>query len=161
MYNVKGIPKLKSNFWPLKHMNILRIISFSKKNWIFFLKPFFGFFKLWQMSPPGQGEVRQESRKSASGVKKKCVGGKEKCVRGQGEVHQGSRKVLLLNVWYSAEALLLDPMMPLSLTPDKLLLDPWRTSPWPLTHFSLTWRAYFLELTKNGERKITNYFWKR
>ena len=76
------------------------------------------------MSPPGQGEVCQVSRKSASGVKKKCVGGKEKCVRGQGEVHKGSRKVLSLNVSYSAEALLLDPMMPLSLTPDKLLLDP-------------------------------------
>ena len=57
--------------------------------------------------------MRQGSRKSASGVKDKCVGGqrevrqgekcvKEKCIGGQGEV-------LPLNVWYSAEALLLDP----------------------------------------------------
>ena len=32
------------------------------------------------------------------------------------------------------------------------LLDPWRTSPWPSTHFSLTWKAFFSELkihTKN------------
>ena len=43
----------------------------------------------------GQGQVRRGSRESASWVKEKCIGG-------QGEV-------LPLNVWYSAEALLLDP----------------------------------------------------
>ena len=42
-----------------------------------------------------QGEVRQGSRKSASWVQKKCIGG-------QGEV-------LLGNVWYLAEGLLLNP----------------------------------------------------
>ena len=54
--------------------------------------------------------MRYRSRRSASGVKEKSVrdqgevhqGVKEKCVRGQGEVLQ-------LNVWYSAEALCLDP----------------------------------------------------
>ena len=43
----------------------------------------------------GPGKERRGSRRSASGVKEKCIGG-------QGEV-------LPLNVWYSAEALLLDP----------------------------------------------------
>ena len=46
-------------------------------------------------------EVRQGSRRSASGVKEKCAGLKEKCVRGQGEVIQ-------LNTTHLAEALLLD-----------------------------------------------------
>ena len=56
--------------------------------------------------------MRQGSRINTSGVKEKCVGGqgevrqdsgvKEKCIGGQGEV-------LLRNVWYSAEALPLDP----------------------------------------------------
>ena len=55
----------------------------------------------------------------------------KKCIGGQGEV-------LPLNVWYSAEALVLDPWSHFSLTPGALLLVPWRTSPWPLTHFSLT-----------------------
>ena len=72
----------------------------------------------------GQGQVRRGSRESASWVKEKCIGG-------QGEV-------LPLNVWYSAEA---------------LLLDPWCTFPWPpahfywsLTHFSLTLDALLLDL---------------
>ena len=113
----------------------------------------FCFFQLWKISPPGQGEVRQGSRKSASGVKEKCVGVKEKCIGGQGEV-------LPLNVWYSAEALLIDPWHTFSLTPGALLLDPWRTSLWPLTHFSLTWRANFSnrkKATKKCETKIQNY----
>ena len=57
------------------------------------------------------------SKRSVSGVKEKCIrgqggvdraskrsvsGSKEKCIEGQG-------KVLPLSVWYSAEALLLDP----------------------------------------------------
>ena len=71
------------------------------------------------MNPPGQVEVHQGLRKSASGIK-------EKCVRDQGEVRRGSSRsgsgvkekgvrggasgeVLPLNVWYSAKALLLDP----------------------------------------------------
>ena len=73
-------------------MNILRYIFFC---FCFFMDFFFSFFLLFstlKMSPPGQGEVRQWSRKSASGVKEKCAGVKENCVRGQGEVHQGSRK---------------------------------------------------------------------
>jgi hypothetical protein len=35
-----------------------------------------------------------------------------------------------------------------SLTPVTILLDPWRTFPWPLTQISLTWRADFSELKK-------------
>ena len=42
-------------------------------------------FSTLKKSPPGQGEVRQGSRRSASVVKEKCVGG-------QGEVCQGSRE---------------------------------------------------------------------
>ena len=55
------------------------------------------------------------------------------------------------------------PLTHFSLTPDALLLVPWQTFPWPLTHFSLTWRAYFSELKKhkNCEGKMQNYFWKR
>ena len=46
----------------------------------------------------GQGEVRQGSRKSVSGVKEKNVGGQGEVRQGckesvvQGEVHQGSRR---------------------------------------------------------------------
>ena len=92
-----------------------------------------------KLSPPGQGEVRQESRKSAWGVK-------EKCVRGQGEVHRGSRRSA------SAECLVFSwsispwPLTHFSLTPGALVLDPWRTSPWPLTHFSVTPDALHLDL---------------
>ena len=68
-------------------MNILKYIAFS--NIILdFLFIFFCFFQLRKISPPGQGEVCQELRRSASGVKEKCVGG-------QGEVRQGSRKSAL------------------------------------------------------------------
>ena len=63
---------------------------------------FFNFFQIPEISPPGQGELCQGSRRSAPRVK-------EKCVRGQGEVLQ-------LNTTHSAGALLLDP--------DALFLDP-------------------------------------
>ena len=97
-------------------MYILRFIAFSKIFSIF-LYPFFLFFSTLKNKP-------FRSRRSASGVKVKCIGG-------QGEVLQ-------MNVWYSAEALLLDPWRTFpwppahfSSTPDALLLDLWRTSPWP------------------------------
>ena len=159
--NFKGIPKWKTNFEPLKCMNILRCKAFEEKK---ISRNFFCcFFQFWIIGPPGQGEVRQGSRRSASGVK-------EKCVSGQGKVRQGQGEVLHLNTTHSAEALLLDfwctfpwPLTNFSLTLDALLLDPWRTFPRPLMHFSLTWRAYLSELkkAKNKERKIQNYFGKR
>ena len=65
-------------------MNILRYIVFSKII-LDFLFTFFLFFSALKKSPPGEGEVHQGSRKSALGVKEKCVGG-------QGEVHKGSRR---------------------------------------------------------------------
>ena len=65
-------------------MNILRYIAFSKIIFDFSFT-FFWFFQLSKISPPGEGEVCQRSRRSASGIKEKCVGG-------QGEVRQGSRK---------------------------------------------------------------------
>ena len=58
--------------------------SVFKNNFGFFVYHFLFFFTL-KISPPGQGEVCQGSRKSASGVKDKCVGG-------QGEVRQGSMR---------------------------------------------------------------------
>ena len=100
----KGFPKVKTNFWLQKQLNILRCLVLTKKNiWSF------GLFTLKNRPSRsrrsasgvkekcigGQGEVRQGSRKSASGVKVKCIGG-------QGEV-------LPQNVWYLAEALLLNP----------------------------------------------------
>ena len=90
-------------------MNILRYIAFSKII-LDFSFTIFLLFSTLKNKPSrsrrsasgvkekcvrGQGEVRRGSRRSASGVKEKCIGG-------QGEV-------LPLNVWYSAEALLLDP----------------------------------------------------
>ena len=45
-------------------------------------------FSTLKKSPSGQGEVRQGSRRSASGVKEKCAGG-------QGQVRQGSRRSAL------------------------------------------------------------------
>ena len=56
-----------------------------------------------------------------------------------------------------------------SLTPDALVRDPWRTSPWPPTNFyltpqrafpwplmpfSFTWRAYLAELKVKKEKKL-------
>ena len=105
---IKGIPESKINFKPLKRKNILRHISFSKIIMDFSFT-FFLLFSTLKKSPPGQGEVRQGSRKSVSGVK-------EKCVRGQGEVHRGLRRSA------SAECVIFN----------------WSTSRWPLTHFSLT-----------------------
>ena len=89
-------------------MNILRYIVFQK-NFRFFFHNFFAFSTLKnrpsrsrrnasgvkEKCVRGQGKVRRESKRSVSGVK-------EKCIEGQGEE-------LPLNVWYSAEALLLDP----------------------------------------------------
>ena len=66
-------------------MNIFKKIAFSNKKNKFFLSPYCLLFSTLKKSPPSQGEVRQGSRKSASEVKEKCVGG-------QGEVRQGSRK---------------------------------------------------------------------
>ena len=111
-------------------MNILGSIAFSKIIGDFSFN-FFCFFQLWKISPPGQGEVRQGSRKIASGVKEKCQGSrrsalgvKEKCFH-----------------WMCGIQL-----KHFSLTPDTLFLDPRRTSPWPLTHFSLTPDALLLDL---------------
>ena len=136
----KGIPKLKTNFQPLKRMNILRYKALKKIIFDFFFSQFFSFFN---------------SEQKALQVKKKCV-------EGQGKVYQGSRRSalgLLLNGWYSAEALLLDPQCTF----------PWprRTSPWTLTHFSLTpdtllldLKGFFSELKnlKIGKEKFKNIF---
>ena len=124
-------------------MIILRYKVFSKIIMIF-LFTIFCFFPLWKISPPGQGEVRQRvkekcirsqgevlplnvwysaeevrqgSRRSASGVR-------EKCFR-----------------WMCGIQL-----KHFFLTPDALFLDPRRTSPWPLMHFSLTPDALLLDL---------------
>ena len=128
---------------------------FNKKITIF-ISQFFLLFSTLKNKP-------SRSRRSASGVK-------EKCVRGQGEVRRGSRKsasgvkekcfswithIQRKHFSLTPDALLLDPwctspwaLTHLFLTPDALFLDPWRTFPWSLTHFSLTWRAYFSELKK-------------
>ena len=79
-----------------------KIYSVFKNNFGFFFHHFFDFFKLQKRNPPGQGEVSQGSRRSASGVKEKCAGVQEKVCQGQGEVLQ-------LNTTPSVEALLLDP----------------------------------------------------
>ena len=69
-----------------KAYNYFKIFNFDQKNiWYFFVT--FCFSKLWKISPPGQGEVRQGSRRNASGVK-------EKCFRGQEEVRPVSRKIV-------------------------------------------------------------------
>ena len=90
-------------------MNIVRNIPFSKIHLDFLLTIFLLLFSTLKKKPStsrksasgvkekwvrGQGEVRRGSKRSASGVKEKCTG--------------GQLEVLLLNVWYSAEALLLD-----------------------------------------------------
>ena len=127
----KGIPKLKTNFCQQKRIHILICLVLTKKIFDNFSHNFLSFFTLKnkpsrsrrsasgvkEKCMGGQGEMRQGSRKSASGVK-------EKCVRGQGEVRRGSRRsasgvkekcvggqgeVPPLIVWYSAEALHLDP----------------------------------------------------
>ena len=112
-------------------MNILRYIAFSKIILDFSFPIFLSFFQLWKISPPGQGEVRQGSRRSATGVKKKCA-------RGPGKVHQGSRKIA------SAEYHVQQKQF--SLIPDALLLDSWRTFSWPLTYFSLFHDTLLLDL---------------
>ena len=61
-----------------------KIYNSLKNNFGFFVYHFF-FFQLLKIDPPGQGEVRQGSRKIASGVNDKCAGGK-------GEVRHGSRR---------------------------------------------------------------------
>ena len=114
--------------------------------------------------------MTSRSRRSASGVKEKCIRdqGKvrqgpgisalvvtEKCVRGQGELHQGSRRSASLECVVFSWSTSPWPLTYFSLTSGALLLDPWRTSPWPLTHFSLTWRAYFSEL------KTAKNWWKK
>ena len=113
----------------------LRYIAFSKLFWIF-LSPF---YFCWKISPPGQGEVRQGSRRSASGVKEKCAGG-------QAKVRQGSRRSALAENHTFSGSTSPWPPMHFSLTPDALLLDPRRTCIWPLTHFSLTLDALLLDL---------------
>ena len=78
------------------------------------------------------------SRRSASGVR-------EKCVRGQEEVRRGSRKSAS---GVKEKCISWIPHIQrrhFSLTPDALLLDPWRTSPWPPTHLSLTPDVLFLD----------------
>ena len=94
------------------------------------------------------------SRRSASVVKEKCVRGqewvrwgvKEKCVRGQGEVHWGSRGSAYAEYVVFSWGTSPWSLTHFSLTPGALLLDPLRTSPWPLTHFSLTPDALLLDL---------------
>ena len=144
-------------------MNILRYIAFPKIILDFSFTIFFWLFQLWKLSPPAQGEVRHGSRRSASGGKEKCAGVKEKCIRGQGEVLQ-------VNTTQWAEALLFDP--------DELFLDPWHIFPWLPTHFSLTPNSLLLDPRRTSpwpgglifqswkkqticERNIENHFCKR
>ena len=115
-------------------MNILRYIAFSKI-FLIFCSPSFCFLQLWKISPPGQEEVSQGSRKSASGVKEKCV------VR-QGKVCQGSRRSAWAEYHTFSRSIFPWPPMPFSLTPDSLLLDPRRTSP---NEISLLRQNYFVK----------------
>ena len=144
------------NEW-MKHRGVLEqpLALPGSAKYLTFSPTTFGLSFLWKISPTGHGEMRQWSRRSASGVKEKCVWGK-------GEMFP-------LNVWYSAEALLLDqwqsfplPQTQFSFTPDTLLLDPQRTSPWPLT-LTLDRRAYFSELNraKSPWKNISNIFWTK
>ena len=115
--------------------------------------------------------IPSRSRGSASGVK-------EKCVRGQGEVCLGTRKsasgvkekcfrwiphIPRKHFSLSPDALLLapwrtSPWLPtqLSLTPDALFLDPWGTSPWPGGLIFQSWKK-----KRKGKQKIQKCFWKR
>ena len=134
-------------------MNISRYIAFSKII-LDFSFTFFWFFQLQKTSPPGQGEVRQGSRTSASGVKEKWAGG-------QGKVRQGLRRSALAEYhifnWITSPW----PLTHFSLTPNAIILEPWRTFPWPLTHFSFTWRAFFSELKKAKKKwKLKIHFFK-
>ena len=115
------------------------------------------------ISPLGQGEVCQGSRRSASGVKEKCAGV-------QGKVCHGSRESASAEYHTFRGSTSPLPPMHFSLTPDTLFLDPQCTSPWPLTHFSLTPDTFLLVLEglffrvektqKRWRKKIQNYFWK-
>ena len=66
-----------------KAYEYFKIYSIFKNNLGFFFHHLLGFFSTVK-NPPGQGEVRQGSRRSASGAKTKCAGG-------QGKVRHGSR----------------------------------------------------------------------
>ena len=120
-------------------MNILRYISFSKIVLDFSFTNFFCCFQLWKIGPLGQGEVRQGSRRSVSGVN-------EKCAWGQGKVRQGSRRRASAEYHTFSESTSPWRLMHFSLTPVALLLHPRRTYPWPLTHFSLTTDELLLDL---------------
>ena len=74
---LKGITKLKTNFWPEKRINILRYLVLTTSIFDLFSWNFLLFYTL-KKKPSRSG-------RSAPGVK-------EKCVRGQGEVCRGSRK---------------------------------------------------------------------
>ena len=94
---------------------------------------FFCCFQLWKISPPGQGEVRQESRRSKSGVN-------EKCTRGQGKVRQESMRSASADYHTFMGCTSPWPLTQVSLTPDALLLDAWCTSAWPLTLIFQSWK---------------------
>ena len=151
---IKGTPKLKTNFWLHKRINIWIGLGLTKKIINLCSDNFLPFFTL--TNKPSR------SRISASGVNYKCVGG-------QGEVRQGSRKsaswgkekcigvqveVVLRNMWYLAVGL--------PLTHDPLFLDPWRISPGPLTHFFL-WPGglFFVEKAKSSRKWYQIFFWSK
>ena len=106
----KYISKLKTNFWLKKWGYILRCLILTSKNILYFSRHAFAFFysKNTEKCVRGQGEMRQASRRSASGVKEKCVEVQEKCFCWLCGIQLGH----------------------FSLTPDSLFLDPWHTSPW-------------------------------
>ena len=93
--------------------------------------------------------VRQGSRKSAPGVKEKCFSWIPHI---QQKHFSLTPDALLLDPWRTSPW----PPTHFSLTPDALLLDPWRTSPWPGGPIFQSWKQQ-----KIGERKIRIYFWKR
>ena len=119
----------------------LKIYSVFKNYFAIFFHHFLKLFSTLKSKPC-------RSWRSASGVK-------EKCFRGQGEVCRGSRRSasgVKEYAWGVKENcfgwMCGIQLKHFSLTPDARFLDPGHTSPRPLTHFSLTWRAYFSELKK-------------
>ena len=153
---LKGFPSWKLTFnhcstttlhYTTAH-EYLRIYSIFKNNFGFFFYHSFA-FSTQKNKPPGQGEVRQGLRRSASGVKEKCVGGK-------GEVHwrssRSSSAEFVVFCWSTSPW----PLTHFSLTPGALLLDPWHMSPSPGGLICQSWK----NPTKKIVREKSIFCWK-
>ena len=80
------------------------MFGLDKQNMSSFVPQLFALLFLKKKKTPGQGEVLQGSRRSASGVKEKCIGFKGKSASGVKENCIGDQgKVLPQNVLYLAE----------------------------------------------------------